>query len=34
MPIAFVQQSGGYVAVAVMLPIHAGRNFFIGPAGQ
>jgi SapC len=33
MPIAFVQQSGGYVPVAVMSPI-AGRNFFIGPAGQ
>jgi len=33
MPIAFVEQSGGYVPVAVMSPI-AGRNFFIGPAGQ
>jgi hypothetical protein len=33
MPIAFVQQSGGYVPVAVMSPI-ARRNFFIGPAGQ
>lgn len=33
MPVAFVQQLGGYVPVAVMSPI-AGRNFFIGPAGQ
>jgi hypothetical protein len=33
MPIAFVDQSGAYVPVAVMSPM-PGRNFFIGPAGQ
>ena len=33
MPIAFVAQAGGYQPVALMSPI-AGRNLFIGPAGQ
>jgi hypothetical protein len=33
MPIAFVEQAGCYVPVAMMSPI-AGRNLFIGPAGQ
>jgi SapC len=33
MPIAFAEQSGRYLAVAVMSPIQ-GRNLFIGPSGQ
>jgi hypothetical protein len=33
MPIAFVAQAGRYQPVALMSPI-AGRNMFIGPAGQ
>lgn len=33
MPIAFVAQSGRYQPVALMSPI-AGRNLFVGPAGQ
>jgi hypothetical protein len=33
MPIAFIQQAGRYVPVAVMSPV-AGRNFFVGPNGQ
>ena len=33
MPIAFIEQSGRYSLAALMSPI-AGRNFFIGAAGQ
>lgn len=33
MPIAFVAQAGRYQAVALMSPI-AGRNLYVGPAGQ
>lgn len=33
MPIAFVEQGGRYVPVAVMSPV-AGSNLFIGPGGQ
>lgn len=33
MPIAFVEQAGRYVSVAVMSPMQ-GRNLFIGPSGQ
>ena len=33
MPIAFIEQAGQYVPVGLMSPL-AGRNFFIGPAGQ
>ncbi len=33
MPIAFIEQSGRYVPVAVMSPVE-GRNLFVGPAGQ
>jgi hypothetical protein len=33
MPIAFIEQSGRYVPVALLSPI-AGRNFFVGPNGQ
>src|SRR3954470_20980412 len=33
MPIAFVEQAGRYVSVAVMSPVQ-GRNLFIGPSGQ
>ena len=33
MPIAFIEHSGRYVAVAVMSPIQ-GRNLFISPTGQ
>jgi hypothetical protein len=33
MPIAFIEQAGLYLPVAVMSPI-AGRNFFIGASGQ
>lgn len=33
MPIAFVQQDGRYVPVAVMSLV-AGHNMFIGPSGQ
>ena len=33
MPIAFVEQAGLYLPVGVMSPV-AGRNLFIGPAGQ
>jgi hypothetical protein len=33
MPIAFIAQAGLYVPVGLMSPL-AGRNFFIGPAGQ
>jgi hypothetical protein len=33
LPIAFIQQSGGYTPVAVMSPFE-GRNLFIAPSGQ
>ena len=33
MPIVFIEQAGRYVPVGLMSPL-AGRNFFIGPAGQ
>jgi hypothetical protein len=33
MPLAFIEQSGRYLLVALMSPI-AGRNLFVGPAGQ
>jgi hypothetical protein len=33
MPIAFVEQSGRYVAVGVMSVVE-GRNLFVGPGGQ
>jgi hypothetical protein len=33
MPIVFVEQSGRYAPMAMMSPI-AGRNLFVGPAGQ
>ena len=33
MPIAFIQQAGQYVPVAIMSPV-PGRNLFVGPAGQ
>lgn len=33
MAIGFIEQSGRYVPVAVMSPV-AGRNLFVGPAGQ
>lgn len=33
MPIAFIEQSGRYLPVAIMSPLQ-GRNLFIGPKGQ
>jgi len=33
MPIAFIENSGRYVLVAVMSPV-SGRNMFVAPAGQ
>ena len=33
MPIAFIEQAGTYMPVGILSPL-AGRNFFIGPAGQ
>ena len=33
MPIAFIENSGRYVPVAVMSPV-SGRNMFVAPAGQ
>jgi hypothetical protein len=33
MPIAFIEQSGRYLPVAVMSPVQ-GRNFFVAPNGQ
>jgi hypothetical protein len=33
MPIAFIEQAGRYIAVAVM-SLSLGRNLFIGPSGQ